>query len=181
MGNFAGAAEAVVVALAANGDEAAFDELVRRKQSAVRGLMRRLSNDAALAEDLAQQAFVEAWKSLPKLSSPAAFSGWLRQIGVNVWLQHFRKKNLLMLDNEASELADHRSATSRHDQQIDLAAALGMLAVPVRLCVVLAYHEGLSHGEIARATGIPLGTVKSHIVRGSARLRELLRDYGDTS
>jgi DNA-directed RNA polymerase specialized sigma24 family protein len=51
------------------------------------------------------------------------------------------------------------------------------LSPSVRLCVVLAYHEGMSHGEIASLTQIPLGTVKSHIARGAARLRELLAAY----
>jgi RNA polymerase sigma-70 factor (ECF subfamily) len=178
MAKLAGAAEAVVVALASNGDPEAFDELVRRKQPAVRALMRRLSSDATLAEDLSQQAFVEVWKSLRKLDSSAAFTAWLRRICVNVWLQHFRKKHALVLDNEAADLEADPSATHSHDEAMDLMAALGLLAVPVRLCVVLAYQEGMSHSEIASATGIPLGTVKSHIVRGSARLRKLLRDYG---
>ncbi|HET7131628.1 MAG TPA: sigma-70 family RNA polymerase sigma factor [Gammaproteobacteria bacterium] len=178
MGTLTDAAEAVVVSLASNGDADAFDELVRRKQSSVRGLMRRLSNDAALAEDLAQLVFVEMWKSLPKLESPAAFTAWLRRISLNVWLQHFRKKRALVLDNDAGDLAWDSSEHPSHERAIDLAAALGLLPVPVRVCVVLAYQEGMSHGEIARATDIPLGTVKSHIVRGSARLRELLRDYG---
>ena len=97
---------------------------------------------------------------------------------MNVWLQHFRKKNLLVLDNEAAEWV---VAHERPEQELDLATALGLLPVAVRLCVVLAYHEGMSHGEIAAVTSLPLGTVKSHIVRGSARLRELLRDYGDKS
>lgn len=181
MGNLTGAAEAVVVALASNGDAEAFDELVRRKQSSVRSLMRRLSNDRTLAEDLAQQVFVEVWKSLVKLKSPAAFPGWLRSICVNIWLQHFRRKNVLELDNDAGEFIADSSSSHGHDSSIDLVAALGLLSAPVRLCVVLAYEEGMSHGEIAQATGIPLGTVKSHIVRGSARLRELLHDYGATS
>lgn len=181
MGTLTGAAEAVVVALASNGDAEAFDELVRRKQPSVRSLLRRLSNDRTLAEDLAQQVFVEMWKSLPKLESPAAFPAWLRKISVNVWLQHFRKKHVLVLDNEAGDLLPDTSAARGHDSGIDLAAALGLLPVAVRLCVVLAYQAGMSHGEIAALTRIPLGTVKSHIVRGSARLRELLRDYGGTS
>ena len=181
MGTLTEAAEAVVVALASNGDGDAFSELVRRKQSSVRSLLRRLSADRTLAEDLAQQAFVEMWKSLPKLETPAAFSGWLRRIAVNVWLQHLRKKRLLVLDNDAGdELADPSTALS-NESAIDLAAALNRLPTSVRLCVVLAYQAGMSHGEIAEATGIPLGTVKSHIVRGGARLRELLRDYGVTS
>ena len=68
------------------------------------------------------------------------------------------------------------SALSR---QLDLDAALARLPPDVRLCMVLAYNEGMSHAEINQMTSIPLGTVKSHITRGSARLRELLQAYGD--
>jgi RNA polymerase sigma factor (sigma-70 family) len=94
MSSLSSAAEAVVIGLAASGETSAFDELVRRKQSGVRSLMRYLSHDAALAEDLAQQVFVEMWKSLPRLESPRAFHGWLKRIAVNVWLQHARKKDI---------------------------------------------------------------------------------------
>ena len=181
MGTLTGAAEAVVVALAVNGDAGAYDEIVRRKQAHVRSLMRRLSNDRTLAEDLAQQAFVEVWKSLPKLEAPAAFSPWLRAICLNVWLQHFRRKNLLVLDNDAVDWVAEPRVDERPEHELDLAAALGLLPATVRLCVVLAYQEGMSHAEIAEATRLPLGTVKSHIFRGSARLRELLRDYGGKS
>jgi RNA polymerase sigma-70 factor (ECF subfamily) len=62
-GDIAGAAEATVVALAVSGEHRAFAELVRRRQGMVRGLMRRLCGDAALAEDLAQEAFVQAWRA----------------------------------------------------------------------------------------------------------------------
>jgi RNA polymerase sigma-70 factor (ECF subfamily) len=180
VGTLSDAAEAVVVALAINGDQGAYDELVRRKQAHVRSLMRRLSNNKTLAEDLAQLVFVEVWKSLKRLGKPAAFSRWLRAICLNVWLQRFRKKNLLVLDNDAADWVVDPS-NERPEHAIDLAAALGLLPAAVRLCVVLAYHEGMSHGEIVGATGLPLGTVKSHIARGSARLRELLRDYGSQS
>ena len=60
---------------------------------------------------------------------------------------------------------------------MDLDAALARLAPQPRLCVVLAYEEGLSHPEIAALTGMPIGTVKSHISRGAARLRDLLTAY----
>ena len=56
--------------------------------------------------------------------------------------------------------------------------ALGQLSADERLCVVLAYNEGMSHGEISEAMGLPLGTVKSHIKRGSEKLRESLQAYG---
>lgn len=86
---------------------------------------------------------------------------------------------MFVLDNEAGASATDERTTRGRNEAIDLAAALARLPAAVRLCILLAYQEGMSHGEIARATAIPLGTVKSHIVRGSARLRELLRDYGD--
>jgi DNA-directed RNA polymerase specialized sigma24 family protein len=64
---------------------------------------------------------------------------------------------------------------------MDLDAALSTLLPDMRLCVVLAYNEGLSHPEIVALTSLPLGTVKSHIARGAARLRETLADYGERS
>jgi RNA polymerase sigma factor (sigma-70 family) len=173
----AGAAEASVVALAASGDEKAFAELVRRRQGMVRELMRRLCGDRAFAEDLAQQAFVQAWRQLGRLKSPAAFGSWLRAIAVNVWLQEVRRapfkfetpeENLPEPDPEGPGPAD-LAAT-----RLDLSRALLRLKAPERVCVVLAYAEGLSHGQIAEATGWPLGTVKSNVTRGAERLRAWL-------
>jgi RNA polymerase sigma-70 factor (ECF subfamily) len=84
------AAEAAVVALAMSGDAAAFCELVRRRQSGLRNLLRRLCRDPALADDLAQQVFLQAWRSLPGLRSVAAFGAWLRRLALNAWLAHLR-------------------------------------------------------------------------------------------
>ena len=88
-----------------SGDAAAFSELVRRRQSALRNLLRRLSRDPALADDLAQQAFVKAWRSLPKLRSVAAFGAWLRRLAVNTWLEHVRAAHVLPMASAAEELA----------------------------------------------------------------------------
>jgi RNA polymerase sigma-70 factor, ECF subfamily len=183
MNTLTGAAEAAVVALASAGDEAAFDELVRRKQSSVRSLMRYLSRDASAAEDLAQQVFIEMWKSLRKLQATAAFSGWLRRVAVNVWLQHARKTDTMLrsLSDPLDETKVETIVLPMHGREIDLVSALSLLPGPVRLCIVLAYQEEMSHGDIATLTGIPLGTVKSHVTRGCARLRELLSDYGTSS
>jgi RNA polymerase sigma-70 factor (ECF subfamily) len=180
MNSLRDAAEAVVVGLASTGDADAFEELVRRKQVSVRNLMRYLSRDASIADDLAQRVFLEMWKSLPRLHATAAFSGWLRKIAVNVWLQHARKKDssLHALTDSLEDFQIETPHEMPHWRCIDLAAALSLLPGPVRLCVVLAYQEGMSHSDIAALTGIALGTIKSHISRGSARLRELLRDYG---
>jgi len=195
------ASEASVVALAMGGDDAAFGELVRRRQGAIRNLFRRLSRDAALADDLSQQAFVHAWKSIRTLKSPSAFGGWLRKVAVNCWLQQVRARKHEVALGEAAlrqgalddGALDERalnevtldtapvfegSAVSAVTERLDLDAALARLPPDARLCVVLAYSEGMSHGEISDSTSIPLGTVKSHIARGAARLRELLQAYG---
>jgi RNA polymerase sigma-70 factor (ECF subfamily) len=175
-GALAAASEASIVALAINGDDAAYDELVNRRQGAIRNLLRRLTRDPALADDLAQQTFIQAWQSIRGLKSPGAFGGWLRKLAVNFWLQNARAvKHELRMDEDLS-VALPRSAVS---EQLDLDAALAQLSRDVRLCIVLAYSEGMSHAEISQTSSIPLGTVKSHITRGSARLRELLHAYGD--
>jgi DNA-directed RNA polymerase specialized sigma24 family protein len=94
----------------------------------------------------------------------------------------------VLLGDEA--LADGlRASTAGADQaaavegpvtaRMDLDAALAALPPDARLCVVLAYSEGMSHAEISESTAMALGTVKSHIARGAARLRELLQGYGD--
>jgi RNA polymerase sigma factor (sigma-70 family) len=171
----AAADEHAVVRLAMTGDAAAFGELVRRRQSAIRNLFRRLTRDAALADDLGQQTFIQAWKSISTLRAPAAFGAWLRKLAVSCWLTHARRplREIALDDDIETEAAGTSIAV-----QLDLDAALARLPNDVRLCVVLGYHEGMSHGEISHTTGIPLGTVKSHIARGSIRLRELLQEYG---
>jgi RNA polymerase sigma-70 factor (ECF subfamily) len=172
---YANAPEPLVVRLAGRGDERAFEELVRRRQSWVRNLMRRLSRDAALADDLAQQVFIRVWRTLAQLQHPERFPGWLKRVAVNVWLQHQRKSNPLMssdaLDDFTVSVDDATAAT------VDIDQALALLPSPVRLCVVLAYHAEMSHGEIAEATALPLGTVKSHIRRGTTKLESLLAAY----
>lgn len=172
----ANAAEVAVVALAKLGDAPAFEELVRRRQSTLRNLLRRLCRDHALADDLSQQAFLQAWKTLSSLQSPAAFGGWLRQIAVNTWLQHLRSRKEMESLDESDVPVEVRNET--HGERIDLDAALMQLAPAVRLCIVLSHAEGMSHGEVATVTKLPLGTVKSHIARGTAKLRELLQAYG---
>lgn len=169
------AAESMVVALARSGDDAAFNELVRRRGAFVRQLLRRLCRDGSLADDLSQQTFLHAWRSIAQLRSAAAFSGWLRQVAVNCWLQHLRRSTTRLIQTEEG-LGEPTVATSP-SEQLDLDGALARLAPAVRPCVVLAYHEGLSHSEIGSLMAIPLGTVKSNITRGALQLKEFLKEY----
>jgi DNA-directed RNA polymerase specialized sigma24 family protein len=130
--------ESVLVGLARSGNRDAFAELVNRRQAWIRNLMRRCCRDAALADDLAQQAFMQAWQSIRQLHDADRFAAWLKRLAINVWLQHKRRND------------------------------------PLR------YSERMTHDEIAEFTGIPLGTVKSHIRRGTHRLQQELAAYLDS-
>src|SRR5687768_10254989 len=123
--------------------------------------MYHLCRHTALGDDLAQQVFLTAWRSLGQLRSATAFDGWLKRIMVNIWLQEVRRSKLATVsDVELADLAVQRDSTAAC---MDMDAALSMLPPGMRLCVVLAYNEGMSHPEIVAVTGLPLGTVKSHI------------------
>ena len=165
-----------LVVLARRGNDQAFAELVSRHQSKLRNLLRHLSNDPALADDLAQQAFLEAWRSIKNLRSSGAFGAWLKKVAINTWLKHSRSKDPL---NAVDDKPDVPAIAERSsiDEAIDLDRALATLSKSERLCIVLSYHQGMSHGSIAEFTGMPLGTVKSHINRGTQQLRELLKIY----
>lgn len=165
----------MVVALAKSGNHPAFEELVRRRQSWLRNLLRRLSGDADLADDLAQSVFLKAWRSLGRLTANRAFGAWLRRMAVNAWLDHVRRNDPLdMTDANGDEVAEAAATTPAVAEAIDLHRALGRLPPPARLCIVLSYGEGMTHAEIAEVTDLPLGTVKSHINRGLERLRTIL-------
>jgi RNA polymerase sigma factor (sigma-70 family) len=190
--------EALIVALARTGDREAFAELVRRRQSWLRLLMRRCCGDPTLADDLAQQAFLQAWRKLRQLRQPERFGPWLKRLAITGWLARLRSKDALKDDarqqhtdvdgllgrTDVPAAQSAQQPLTRSDQAglaIDLDAALSVLAPAQRLCVVLAYHEGLTHDEIAALTKLPIGTVKSHVRRGSERLRQLLAAYRENS
>ena len=170
--------EALLVVLAREGDRGAFAELVERHQRGIRGLLLRCCGDAALADDLAQDAFLRALADLPGLRDPRRFGPWLRRLAVNVWLQHLRRRDHL---RGAAPIDDEEGAEPAPGLGRDLDVALASLPEAVRTCVVLAHGEGLTHEEIAEASGLPLGTVKSHLRRGAQRLRERLSDYAGGS
>ena len=167
------ASEAALVLLAQRGSDAAFEELVRRRQSAIRTFLTRLSGDSALGDDLAQETFVQAWSRIAQLRSPNAFGGWLRQIAVNTWLRYARRTRIPLdvLDEYDPPSTEDPSTMAR---RIDLEKAVSMLKPVERLCIVLAYDHGMSHSEIANETSLPLGTIKSHLARALDRLRTWL-------
>ena len=171
--------EALLVGLARKGNREAFAELVSRRQLWIRNLMRRCSGDATLADDLAQQVFLQAWRAIPRLQKVSRFGAWLKTTAINVWLPSLRPTAPLRNADEQDDKSDAREDST--SVAMDLDDALAQLSDDVRLCIVLSYHEGMTHGEIADLSGIALGTVKSHIRRGTQRLRKQLSAYGDSS
>lgn len=167
--------EALLVSLARTGDRDAFQELVRRRQSWIRNLMRRCSRDISMADDLAQQVFLQAWRTIRRLQQPDRFAAWLKRIAINVWLQQKRRNDPLRQAIQHDEPLPAQRETPA--VEMDLDCALATLPDPVRLCIVLSYHERMTHPEIAELTKLPPGTIKSHIRRGTHRLQELLSAY----
>ena len=156
-------------------DHAAFGELVRRHQSAVRNFLRHLAHgDAALADDLAQETFVGAYRSIARYRGDAAFSTWLLGIAHNHWRNaRRRQRDHAPLDERLAETPDSPAARTS-DLRHDLALALRDLSADEQLALHLGYQQGLSHGEIATLLDLPLGTVKTHLARSKEKLRHLL-------
>lgn len=163
-------------------DHAAFGELVRRHQSAVRHFLRHLAGgDAALADDLAQETFVQAWHGLAKFSGHSNFSTWLLGIAHNYWRNARRKPRPVPIEPEhLATLEPVPSPTPLSDLRHDLDRALRTLANEERTALHLCFQQGLSHSEIADVLQWPLGTVKTHINRGKDKLRPLLASWNPT-
>jgi RNA polymerase sigma-70 factor (ECF subfamily) len=161
-------------------DARAFDMLVRRHQGLVRAQLRRLLvHDAAMADDLAQETFVLAWRKLEQFRGDSRFATWLYRIAHSCFLQFLRSQGRqeepVALDPDADHSAD---ADPRDlDLSVDLSAALQHLPTNQRAALLYCVQMGLSHQEAADVLDLPLGTVKTHVTRGKARLRELLLDW----
>lgn len=170
--------ETLVERAANGGDNAAFAELVRRHQGKVRGLLLRLTGNPTLADDLAQEVFLRAYRGLVGFEGRSRFSTWIYRIAYNVFLNHrARSKELASLPQgfESSAAApDTELSPSRLDMRRDLASAIAELPERYRVVVTLYYLEDVSYPEIAEVLDLPLGTVKTHLHRAKKLLREHL-------
>lgn len=156
-------------------DHHAFAELVRNHQSAVRGLLRNLvRTDVTLADDLAQETFLRAYKKIRSFRGEAKFGTWLYRIGYNVFREDARRRKELVGIDESQLEAEHDPQTVDPALRHDLAHALGLLPLHERTAIVLCCQNGLSHDEAARVLDIPLGTVKTNVLRGREKLKRSL-------
>jgi RNA polymerase sigma factor (sigma-70 family) len=161
-------------------DRHAFGELVRRHQSSVRATLRKLTNgNAALADDLAQETFLLAYRNLKSFRQEAKFSTWLYRIAYNVFLGDARKAKESQLPEDmdvedVSQAADATGGTRQSAMKIDLERAMSVLSDAERAAIVQCYHNDLSHEEAASVLGCPVGTVKTHILRAKQKLKARL-------
>jgi RNA polymerase sigma factor (sigma-70 family) len=157
-------------------DRLAYGELVRRHQSGVRRFLRHLaSGDSALADDLAQDTFVEAWRKLDRYRSESSLATWLLGIAHNLWRNSWRRRRTeRAFAAGASSPTPASSPAAAADLRQDLAVALRALSPDEQTAVHLFYQQGLTHSEMAAVLGWPLGTVKTHLARGKDRLRKIL-------
>lgn len=160
-------------------DHHAFAELVRNHQSAVRGLLRNLTRgDAATADDLAQEAFLRAYKNIRSFRGEAKFSTWLYRIAYNCFREDARKRKELVGIDETQLEAEPDPQTVDPALKQDLMHALQLLPLHERCAVVLCCQNGLSHDEASRVLDIPLGTVKTNVLRGREKLKKILSAWG---
>jgi len=174
------------VVLAVKGDEKAYSELTQKYQKPLYFHVRKMIRNSDFAEDLVQDIFLKAFKSLKNYKNDYAFSTWLYRIATNHTIDYLRKKKLETLSIHADDsddthatiqLADEDSFTDepmiRRERKNKVHEAIGQLPEKYREVILKRHIEEKSYQEIAEDMDIPLGTVKAHIFRA----RELLYKY----
>ena len=168
----------LIARVVADNDQRAFAQLVNRYQSKVRYSLRQLTGwDEALADDLAQETFIKAYKALASFRGEANFGTWLYRIAYNCFIAHVRaQKPVQALDEAKLEDRTYESDTGQALQR-DFARALLELSEEQRVAIHLHMQQEMTHQEVADVMNCPLGTVKSHIQRGREKLKLILESW----
>jgi RNA polymerase sigma factor (sigma-70 family) len=173
--------DAELAALAATtGEGRVFEELARRHSTRVRVLLRRMGASHALADDVAQDAFIIAFQRIGTFRNEGPFSSWVGRIAARLYVRRWKTESRLKYSAHPLEEPDHTRSASEQDA-IDLDRALRSLSAAEQICVSLCHAAGWSHSEIAGQLEMPIGTVKSHIRRGLEKLKARLcpNDHSD--
>lgn len=166
------------------GDPSAFDELVERYHLPVYHLAYRMTQNRADAEDIAQEVFVRAYRSLKTFRRASSLKTWLFQIAINLSIDHQRRGGLEALPkragmNPAPPSAQDPEALAlleQKEREMELQEAVAKLPEKQRAALILRIFHDLSFKEIAEVVGSPLGTVKANYHHAVMRLRCLLQD-----
>jgi RNA polymerase sigma factor (sigma-70 family) len=170
-------AELIAQVLAAD-DLHAFTRLVERHQSPIRALLRRLTRgDETLTDELAQDAFLQTYRRLRDYRGEARFSTWIFRIAYNTFLGHLRKCRDHEPFDEHTHATPVASRALASDLNHDLEFAMQRLSLAERAVLTLCLGEGFTQEETAGTLEMPLGSVKTHLLRGREKLRILLADW----
>ena len=162
--------EADLTKAAMAGDRAAFGQLVARHQASIRALARRLARSTADGDDIAQAAFLTAWRRRSTWRG-GSFRSWVCTIAYREFL-HARRGY-----GSGAEVEETAGEAGESGERLDLTRAMAGLEEGERAAIALCLGAGLSHAEAAVAMGAPLGTVKSWVLRGRAKLQKALAAY----
>lgn len=167
--------EARLIAAARCGDSRAFAALTDVHQQAVRGFLRRFTGRREDADDIAQEAFVTAWRKLDRFEGRSSFRSWVSGIGLRL-ARDARRAESRAAARDGAWLSeqDAPDAAAPREDVIALERAMAKLSEDQRAAVALCLGEGFSHAEAAVILKLPLGTVKSHVTRGRERLLRML-------
>lgn len=157
----------------------AFDQLVRKYQSAVRRFfLNQTCGDSELSDDLAQETFIRAYTNLASFRNLSSFSTWLYRIAYNQYYDYLRSRK--ETDDLDTVQVDAQCSTRQPDTGLktDLHRALVTLKDIERTCITLFYLEDQSIEKIAGITGCPTGTVKSHLSRAKEKMAKYLKQNG---
>jgi RNA polymerase sigma-70 factor (ECF subfamily) len=174
--------EAQLIARSQQGDREAFSQLVRRYYPGVVGVVYRMCGKTALAEDAAQQAFLQAWLHLPAYQPRSPLRNWLYRIAVNAALDALRRgPQVEPQDLDSLPLPDSRpdpeQRVEAHERSTLVQQAVQALPPASRAVLVLREYEGLSYREIAETLSIQPGTVMSRLNYARGVLRKKLAPY----
>ncbi len=166
----------LIARVLAHDDRNAFDQLVRRYQSDVRSLLRKMTGgDGAVADDIAQQTFIKAYRRLRSFEGGSKFSTWLYRIAYNAYVSSTRARRAETYGNiEDVAPPVEPSFDSRALARVDIRRAMAGLSAQEKMALALFYGHQYRHEEIAATMGVPLGTVKTHINRGREKMRRVL-------
>jgi RNA polymerase sigma-70 factor (ECF subfamily) len=166
----------LIVRVVTKDDRNAFGELVQRHQGAVRRFLRYLTRgDQALADDLAQETFIQAYRGLGNFKNHSSIATWLLGIARNHWRNRRRREKTAHATLEPISAEETAPSPARAtDLKNDLSEAIRHLDEEEQVALHLCYHQGLSHSEISDVLGWPVGTVKTHLARSKEKLRPLL-------
>lgn len=170
---------ALVAQVAVFGNKRAFDTLVKKYQSPVRRFfLHQTLGDEALSDDLAQETFIKAYTHITSFKNLSNFGTWLYRIAYNVFYDYIRtRKETTGLEDWETD-TNCRTEQRNIGQEMDIYRGLSQLKEAERTCITLYYMEDLSIDKISTVTGMPSGTIKSHLSRGKEKLANFLKQNG---